>query len=176
MQAAPPGREPVPSGYIRGGGGGVGVDGRRVGRVLALVALIAMAALSVGLAVGGAANDSRQHALRSRGVPVEVTVTRCLGISSGVGMGIEYWRCSGSYTLGGHTYEQVIGGSRKLLESGRIVTAVAVPGHPDLLALRRPAAPSGIGSYLPAVIAGSVTAVGALVVVWSRRRTGRARA
>ena len=173
MQVVPPGSEPVPDGYIRGGGG-ARTDSRRVLRVLAVVVLVGMAALGVGLAVGGARNDSRVNALHDRGVPVEVSVTRCLGISSGVGMGIEYWQCRGTYSLGGRTYERVIGDSRTLLQTGEVVAAVAVPGHPDLLSLHRPPAPSGLGSYVPAIVVGSITAVWAAGLVWFRRRARRA--
>lgn len=172
MQVAPPGPEPVPGGYIRGGGG-VRADGRTVMQVVAVVVLVAMAALGIGLAVGAAGSNSRLSALSSRGVPVEVTVTRCLGISSGVGMGIEYWQCRGAYSLGGRTYERVIGDSRNLLQAGQVLPGIAVPGRPDLLSLHRPAAPSGAGAYVPAILVGAVTAAGAVVLVGFRRRSRR---
>ena len=172
MQAVPSGRDQPPGGYIRGGGG-VGVDGRRVLRILAAVALVAMIGLSLALAVGTTRNDSRLEALSRDGVAVQATVTGCLAISSGVGMGVEYWRCQASYSLGGRTFDETIGDSRHLLHVGRVLPAVAVPGRPDLLALQRPTARSGPGGFLPSMLAGVVAVMMAAVLVWDRRRGRR---
>ncbi|HET9076435.1 MAG TPA: hypothetical protein VFN68_05845 [Acidimicrobiales bacterium] len=174
MAADPPARPQEQRGYIRGGGG-IGVDGRRLLRVVAVLAVCGMAALSIGLAVGAARDNSRRALQAHRGVPVPVTVTRCLGIGSGVGMSIEYWQCHGSYSLAGRSYEAVIGGNRSLLEHGQVVQAVAVPGRPDLLSVRRPPGPQGWTAYLAAIAVGAAAVLGAVALVWawsSRRRRG----
>lgn len=173
MEVPPPASGPAGSGYIRGGGG-VGVDGGRLLRILALLVVAGLIALSAGLAVSASTNNSRADALRTRGVAVPVTVTGCLGISSGVGMGIEYWQCRGTYTLGGHSYQEVIGGSRSFLETGRVVPAVAVPGRPDLLSLKVPARRgSGLGAYTASMVVGALAAVLAAGLAWDLRRTRR---
>lgn len=151
----------------------MGVDSRRVVRVLAGGMLVAMVGLSIALAVATTRNHSGLEALSRRGVAVQATVTRCLAISSGVGMGVEYWRCQGSYSLGGRTYDQTIGDSRRLLDVGAVLPAVAVPGHPDLLALQRPGARSGWGDFVPAILAGLVAVVMAVALMWGRRRDHR---
>lgn len=118
--------------FIRAGGG-VQMNPRRLAGVLIWLTVAALVGVSAYLAATAVQQDSRLATLRRHGVPVVATVTGCRGISSGVGMGIEYWQCRGSFVLSGHTYEEYIGGSRALLDQGTRVDAVAVPGRPQLL-------------------------------------------
>jgi hypothetical protein len=109
--------------------------------------------------------------VRHHGVPVQVTVTGCQGISSGVGMGIEYWECRGTYSISGHSYNEVIGGSRARLETGQIVPAVAVPGQPRLLSAAATGTHSDLKPYLAPIILGALTVSGAVALLWwSKRR------
>jgi hypothetical protein len=132
MTVTPAGASPGDAAFIRAGGG-VQLNPRRLAGILVWLLVALLAGLAVYFSVTGAQQNSQLNALRQRGVPVQATVTGCRGISSGVGMGIEYWECRGSYTLDGHSFGGVINGSRKLLESGVQVPAIAVPGRPDLL-------------------------------------------
>ena len=132
MSASPAGPTPGDGGYIRGGGG-VEIHTRRVVDVVAAGCVALLVASVVVLSVSASHQNGQLTTLRHHGVPVEVTVTGCLGISSGVGMGIEYWQCRGSYTLGGQSYQEVLRGSRTLLEAGQQIPAVAVPGQPALV-------------------------------------------
>ncbi len=153
---APEGAPQDTGGFIRAGGG-VALGGQRVAAVLGVLCVMALIAVTAAVAVSDARANASTDRLRSHGVPVQVTVTGCLAISSGVGMGIEYWRCRGTYAMGSRTYEEVIGGQRTLLEQGRRIEAIAVPGDPSLLAV--PAALGSRRSYTLAEVLGGVTAV-----------------
>lgn len=132
MPASPAGASPGEATFIRAGGG-VQLSPRRAADILVGALIAVLVGLAVYFAVTGAQQNSQLSALRQRGVPVQATVTGCRGISSGVGMGIEYWECRGSYALRGQSFNGVINGSRKLLDRGAEVSAIAVPGRPDLL-------------------------------------------
>jgi hypothetical protein len=132
MSASPAGPTPGAGGYIRGGGG-VEIRTRRVVDVVAAGCVALLVALVAALSISASHQNAQLTTLRHHGVPVEVTVSGCLGISSGIGMGIEYWQCRGSYALAGQNYNEVLRGSRTLLEAGQQVAAVAVPGQPALV-------------------------------------------
>jgi hypothetical protein len=153
------------------------VDPRRVFWVVAAVVLLGLVGSTVALTISAGRQDARLHRLHHDGVPVQATASGCVGISSGVGMGIEYWECRGTYTLGGHTYNQVIRGSRAHLENGQKVQAIAVPGEPDLLSTVDAAGQkySPWTAYVTPIILGAVTVaciLGLLVGSKLRRRSG----
>ena len=168
---------PDGSAFIRAGGG-VQMNPRRLAGILVWLAVAVLVGVAAYLAATAARQDSRLALLRRQGVPVVATVTGCRGISSGVGMGIEYWQCRGSFVISGHTYEEYIGGSRALLEQGTRVAAVVVPGRPELLSsaawVRRDR--SSTAEY---AVAGALAAVACMlsagrVVLVRRRRQGPA--
>lgn len=173
MTIAEPDAHDGASGFIRAGGG-VALKGRRVVAVLGVICVVGLIVLTAAVAISDALANARTARLRAHGVPVTVTATGCLAISSGVGMGIEYWRCRGSYTMGQHTYVEVIGGQRGLLERGQRIEAVAVPGDPSLVSV--PAALEQRRSYTLAEVLGGVTAAlmlgGAGLALTARRRRG----
>jgi hypothetical protein len=176
MAAGPGGTRPDDTSYLRGVRVAE-VDTGRVVRVLIAVGLVALVVLAVILTISAARQNSRLSTLRSRGVPVTVSVTGCLGISSGIGMAVEYWECRGTYTLAGQSYTEVIGGSRAHLREGQTVAAIAVPGDPGLLSTAAAAARkhSDWASYVTPMILGGVTAI--LIVgllAWSKWRHRRA--
>jgi hypothetical protein len=167
--------EPTSEGgdYVRGVRIG-DMDATPVIRVIAIAVLLAVLAIAIALTIGAVNENSRVNLVRHQGVPVQVTVTGCQGISSGVGMGIEYWECRGTYSLGGQSYNEVIGGSRARLQTGQIVPAVAVPGHPGLLSTAAPSTHSSWKPYLAPIILGALFVAGVLAFVWwSKRRHGR---
>jgi hypothetical protein len=149
-----------------------------VGRALFLVALVALAVLTVVLVVSAVRDNSRVSAFRRHGVPVVATVTGCRGVGSGIGDGIQYWVCRGNYTLAGQTYNEVIDGSRSELAVGQQVQAVAVPGRPSLLSTASALASAHTSSaaYVTPAVLGCVTLVMAVAfVLWSRRTAARDR-
>jgi hypothetical protein len=140
-------------------------------RVIVIAVLLAVLAITIALTISAARENSRVDAVRHRGVPVEVTVTGCQGISSGIGMGIEYWECRGAYSLAGRSYNEVIGGSRALLATGQIVPAVAVPGQPRLLSAAAAGTHSDWKPYIAPIILGAlVVSSGVALLWWSKRR------
>jgi hypothetical protein len=149
------------------------VTTRRVVQVVVALVVAGLVAVTIALAISAAAQNANERLLRDHGVAVSVRVTGCLGISSGVGMGIEYWECRGTYTLGGRSYNETIRGSHPHLADGAAVRAVAVPGHPDLLAA--PVVVAGTWSpwtpYITPVVLGAlaVLVAGGALRWWNRR-------
>ena len=153
------------------------VNTRKVVGVLVWLLVAGLLGLAVYFAVSGSSGDSRLTLLRDRGVAVQATVTGCTAVSSGIGMGIEYWDCRALYDLGGRRFSAPLGGNRGLLDAGSTVAAVAVPGHPGLLwtaaGVRR--GQSSTASYSAAVALGAAgVLVGAARGFAVRRRRGRA--
>jgi hypothetical protein len=123
--------EPAAGSYIRGGAGVV--DTRRLFRVLVGSAVVVLAAVVAVLTIQAADKNSRIDSLQRRGVPVDVTVTHCLGILSGTGITVTSFQCSGSFELAGRNYNAVIGGSNANHAAGDVVKAIADPKHPTSL-------------------------------------------
>lgn len=171
MPLPPPETDQDGSGFIRAGGGVV-LNGRRIAVVLGALGLAVLIAVTAFVASSAVSANSQIDRLRSQGVPVQMTVTGCLGISSGIGMGIEYWQCRGTYSLGGRTYEEIIGGQRQLLDAGQRIAVVAVPGHPALVSI--PQALRRRHSYTLAEVLAAVTVAwmlaGVALVARDRRR------
>ncbi len=118
--------------YIRGAGG-VRVEGRRVaGYILGFGVLIfaVLTAVFTGIAIH---HNSRATSLKQRGVPVQVTVTGCVGLASGTGITGTGFTCRGSYSLSGHQYNEQIGGTASLFSVGQKIAGVAVRDEPAVL-------------------------------------------
>lgn len=148
----------------------------RVLRVVALICLLGLVVAEIAVLVAVTTDKSLGDKLRRHGVPVHATVTGCVAISSGIGMGTEYYECRGAYSLGGQTYTAVIRGSRSLLRTGDTVAAVAVPGDPSLLATPASAArhQSAWRTYLVPIILGALIVVLVLAsLAWVRRHPQR---
>jgi hypothetical protein len=123
----------VSSGYIRGGGG-VDVDGRLVVRIL-LGLFVATLSILVAVLTAEAVHDNAQHVrLHRHGIPVNVTVTGCVGLASGTGITVAGYTCRGSFTVNGRTYDDVIGGSADLHQPGDRLRGVTDPSNPRILA------------------------------------------
>jgi hypothetical protein len=112
------------TGYIRGAGG-IPVSGRRVGRIVIGCCLVSLATLVVVLTIGAAGQNSRISRLQRHGVAVDVTVTSCFGIASGTGISATGFRCSGTFTLNGRSYTDVIGGTAAEYSIGEKVQLVS---------------------------------------------------
>lgn len=172
MTSAPPAGPRQAASFIRGGGG-VTLKGGRLAATLWLLCVATLVAVTVLVGVANVNANASTQRLRRHGIPVVMTVTGCLAISSGVGMGIEYWKCRGAYTVGSRTYEETIGGQRSLLEAGQKIDVLADPGQPSLVSV--PAALGHQHSYaLTEVLAGITFAVlasgvGATLLVRRRR-------
>jgi hypothetical protein len=113
-------------------GAGVDVDARRVGRVVVGLCLVALALVTIVLFVAGARKNAQITRLRQHGVPVQVTVSRCLGQMGGSGSDPAGYACRGSFSIGGHRYSEAIPGNTNHAP-GTTVQAVTVSGDPTLL-------------------------------------------
>lgn len=160
-------------GYIRGTST-PSLDGRHAGLVALTASTLALAALTVALAISAAGGNPANSALRSHGQPVKVTVTSCSAISSGIGQLIQFYDCNGSYTLDGKSYEAPIRGERNQIPVGAVLDAVAAPGYPPLLAL--PGTFSADSpQWWPTVASGIAALTIAALTAWFwRRRPGSA--
>jgi hypothetical protein len=172
MSTTPISPAPGADNYVRGVRATT-VQTGRVLRILALIGFLALVGAEIGVLVTVTDDRSLANKIHNHGVPVTATVTGCTGISSGVGMGIEYWQCRASYSLDGQTYVAAIRGSRSLLQAGDQMAAVAVPGDPGLLSTPRSAAreQSFWNAYLtPVILGGVIVVLGLASLLWVRRR------
>jgi len=113
-------------------GAGVDVDVRVAGRVVIGLCVVGLGVLVAALFVAGAHKNAQITNLRRHGVPVNVTVSRCLGLLGGSGSNAAGYACTGTFTLEGHRYSEAIPGD-SIRAPGSTVRAVAVPGSPPLL-------------------------------------------
>jgi hypothetical protein len=171
VSPTPPGTtsEDVP--YFRARAGGR-VDGRRVGRILLGATLVILAVVVIATTIGAAIQDSNQTRLQRDGVPVEVTVTGCEGVSSGIGQALIYDVCRGSFTLDGRRYNAVIGGNRVAHPLGQTLRGVTVPDDPTLLSTAGAVAKkfSPWTPFITPIVLAVVTVALALGLVLRRRR------
>jgi hypothetical protein len=167
MSAPPGGSTPGDAGYIRGGGG-VDVNVGRLVWLLAALCAAVLIGLTIGTAVSTANQNSRADKFRAQGVPVDVTVTGCTGISSGIAQAVQYYQCRGTYTVNGQRYNEVIGGVRSQLSEGQTVHAVTAQGEPALVST---AGTAHRGSYATSIVLGALAALLIVgLVLWPRRR------
>jgi hypothetical protein len=138
MEQAMTAQEPTPSPELAVGrartyrGGSVDTDVRRLGRLLLVLFLVALAALTVFLAVVGLHQNAQINRLRQHGVTVVVTVTGCEGLLGGSGSNAAGYSCTGTFTLGGRSYTEPLPGST-FHAPHSTVRDVTVPGDPALL-------------------------------------------
>jgi hypothetical protein len=154
----------------------VEIDVRRLVTVFVVLCILALAAMVAVTAVSAADENSRNSELRHDGVRVVATVTGCEAVGSGVGQGTSYYSCRAGYSLDGHTYNEVLGGTRAAYQPGQSVPAVAVPRDPGALStaasLNRTR--SSFTPFITPILLGVLTlAMIAGLVVWPKRPTPR---
>jgi hypothetical protein len=116
-------------------GASVAVDARRASRVALILCLIALVAVSGALFVVGARKNGQINELRKEGIPITVTVTKCIGLLGGSGSNAAGYACRGSYTFDGTRYEEAIPGNVNRAPGSR-VSGVITPDNPSLLSTR----------------------------------------
>lgn len=176
MPSTPAGPTPGQSGYIRGGGG-VEMDTHRIVRWAGLICVLALTGVVIVLTISAVGDNSRQTRLKEHGVPVEVTVTGCVGIGSGIGQATAGYTCRGFYSLDGNQYTAVIRGANDALPVGDVLQGVTVRGDPGLLSTASAAGEqhSSWTPFVTPIVLGAITIVLAVgLFVWtSRYRRGR---
>jgi Protein of unknown function (DUF3592) len=165
-----------PAGYVRGAAG-IDVGSRSVGRLVVRFIVVLLAVLTVVLVVQGVHQNSLNHRLQSRGVPVDVVITHCVGRATGTGITTEGYDCTGRYVVNGRSYSHVVGGTSDLFQPGQKVAAIADPRDPTLLATVRSVAttPAKWKGFISAAITFAVLLVFMAFASWWSRRKGRTR-
>jgi hypothetical protein len=108
-------------------------DPTRRGAVV-LVGTVAVLALFVVIFfIAGVHRNYQVTQLQDHGVRVDITVTGCLGVSSGSGSTPATWTCTGSFVLDGHRHNEVIGAVTTYYALGSHIRGVSVPSNPSLL-------------------------------------------
>jgi hypothetical protein len=110
----------------------VEADPRRVKQVALGLCLASLAVASVALFVAGAHNNAQIAALKEHGVRVEDTVSGCLGQLGGSGSNAAGYSCTGTFSIGGHRYQEPIPGDN-LYPPGTKLVIVADTQDPGLV-------------------------------------------
>jgi hypothetical protein len=162
-------RSPEPVATLRGAQ--VEVDSRRTARGLVAACVVALAAVTVVLFAAAVHKNDQITSLRRHGVPIEVTVSRCLGVLSGSGSNAAGYSCRGTFVLHGQRYSATIPGNT-LLAPGTTVRMVTVGSDPGLIATIHQAESEHTSRgvfILPAVFLVVLAALVAAIAVRSRR-------
>ena len=153
-------------------GASTDVDAGRVGMAALLLGVACLVAIIAVLFVAGADKNAQIDHLRQQGVPVEATVSGCIGLMGGSGSNQAGYDCKASFALEGRSYSDDLPGS-VLYSPGARLRAVVVPTDPALLSTPRVLAAeqaSGRVFVLPtALLAVLGGIVGALLIKWRRR-------
>jgi hypothetical protein len=154
-------------------GAGVTVTARRAGLGLLAAVLVGVAVLAVVLFVAGARKNAQIDELHHHGVPVEMTVTTCIGLLGGSGSNGAGYACHGTFALGGTTYDDPIPGSA-ILAPGSKIAGVTVASDPALFttAALLPTQHTSASVYVAPVVLTVVlvVALAAIAVLWRRHR------
>lgn len=113
-------------------GATVAVDARRTGRIAVVLSLSVLAALAIILTIAGVDKNDQITELRTNGVPVTVSVSRCVSLLGGSGSNPAGYACRGSYRFRGQRYEEAIPGTANHAP-GSMIQGVIAPGNPALL-------------------------------------------
>ncbi len=160
---------PARVGALRGAG--VSADTGVVIRVAVALAMATVAVVSVVLLVAGYQKNAQITSLRTHGVPVEATVSGCIGLLGGSGSNAAGYACTGSYVLDGHHHSVAIPGTSQLAP-GSTVAGVSVPSDPALFTTRSVLAGERVSAHVylaPAVLLVVLAAVTVLLVAHRRR-------
>jgi hypothetical protein len=117
---------PGPVSMLRGAR--IEIDGARVGRVLVATVLAALAAFAVVFFVVGAHKNAQINELRSHGVRVELTVTRCQGLMGGSGSNLAGYACTGTFGFDGRLFDEPIPGNAEYAPGTRLRVVTAANG------------------------------------------------
>jgi hypothetical protein len=149
------------------------VNRRAVGRVVIPLCLVALAVLVGILYAAGANKNAQIDRLHHDGVPVQITITSCVGLLGGSGSNAAGYSCNGTFVLDGQRHLELIPGNT-LYEPGTTVAGVTVHGDPALVVTADALATERTSWHvyvLPTVLLlVLLVAVGMLVAVVLRRR------
>jgi hypothetical protein len=105
-----------------------------------------------------ATNDNaRIDRLKTRGLPVVITVTNCVGNIGGSGSNASGYTCNGAYGVKGVKFQEIIGAKSTFSLAGSTVQGIADPAHPSTIELASAVARSS--SSLSVYVVPSVLAI-----------------
>jgi hypothetical protein len=113
-------------------GAGVEVDVRRAGRVFVGGCLVALAVVVALLFTAGVDKNAQITSLRQHGIPVNITVSGCLGMAAGSGSNLAGYSCKGTFIVDGQRQSDDIPGNT-FHRPGATIRGVTVPGDLGLL-------------------------------------------
>jgi hypothetical protein len=145
-------------------GASVHVDAARVGHVAAVVGLVAVVVVAAVLLVAGMKKNGQIDSLKANGVPVELTVTRCLALVGGTGSSPAGFECTGTYVYQGHRYTEGVPGTGNL-PVGSTVHGIVASDDPALFSTPQSVA-SAHSSPARVVLPAVVLLAAAGVCVW----------
>jgi len=157
-------------------GAGVEVDVARVGYVAAVLGLVAVMVVAGVLLAAGIKKNSQISNLQANGVPVELTVARCLALIGGTGQAPAGFECTGTYSYQGRHYTEGVPGSANL-PIGSTVHGIVASHDPALFSTPqtvRSEHSSVARILLPAVVLTVAVALFVLIVVRRRSRSVKA--
>ena len=170
----PPRSSSEPLSTLRGAG--VNYNPRKVGQVAIGLVVVTLAVCVVVFTVAGFHQNSQINELRHDGVPVTVTVTKCLGLMGGSGSNAAGYSCTASFVLHGTRYTQTLPGT-DFHDRGAAVAATVVPSDPALVspdAVLRSQHASNSVFLLPLILLVVLVLLVALIVVVRQRRRNQA--
>jgi uncharacterized membrane protein len=145
---------------------------QRVKQVVSVVVLVSLALVTTLLYVAGVHKNSQIDSLRHHGRAIPASVVGCEGELGGSGSNAAGYTCKVRFTLAHHTYDETLPGN-VFLRPGAQLTAVVVPSDPQLVSTPAIVAADHTSNrvfILPTVLLVVFLALGATVIVWSRRR------
>jgi hypothetical protein len=171
-----PAEDPAPTdarvGMLRGAG--VSADAHWVGRIVAGILVVGLAVVVVVLLVAGVRKNDQIATLRTHGMPIQMTVSGCMGLLGGSGSNPVGYSCHGTFIIGGHHYDDQIPGNT-LYGPGDTLAGITVASDPRLFttpAALRSLRASGRVYVVPAILTVVlVSVVAGLAVLGRRRRT-----
>ena len=155
-------------------GADVEVDAHKVAWVALTLILVSLLVLGIVFTLAGVRKNDQIQELRSHAVPIDVTVTSCVGLLWGSGTNFVGYSCTGAYDVAGRRYTSQLPGSEPHAR-GAVVHAVVVPNDPALIstaALVSTERTSGAVFIMPAVLF-SIVVLAPVVLIGIRRRRMR---
>lgn len=114
-------------------GASVEVDARTLGTAVGVAVLLALLVAGALLLAAAVHRNAQVADLRAHGVPVDVTVTGCIGGLGGSGSNEVSYLCTGVYRRGGNSHTVTLPDSADHAK-GSVVREVTVPDDPGLVA------------------------------------------
>ena len=153
-------------------GAPVAGDGRRLGRIVAWILVIAMIVLGVVMVFAKVTDNHKANRLHTSGIPVTAHVTYCLGQLGGSGTNAVGFSCKAAYVVGGAHYDEPVGGQSTFARPGTSLAGVVDPSNHTVIVTAASASTvtsptAGLVFPILVVIAGLVLAG---ILVATRRR------